>query len=156
MQLYLHCILHSPKCYCCCCPCSVTKLCPTLCDPMDYSTPGFPDLHHLPELAQICVHWVGDAIQPSHPLTRFSSCPQSFPASRSFPESRLLASGGQSIGASASVSVLAMNIQSWFPLGLTGLISMQAVQGTLKSLLWHHNLNQVGEIINKHSLLWVR
>ena len=51
-----------------CCYCSVAKSCPTLCDPMDCSTPGFPILHHLPEFAQIHVHWVSDAIQPSHPL----------------------------------------------------------------------------------------
>ena len=50
------------------CCCSVTQLCPTRCDPMDCSTPGFPGLHHLLELAQTHVHWVGDAIQPSHPL----------------------------------------------------------------------------------------
>ena len=49
--------------------CSVTQLCLTLCDPMDYSTPGFPVLHHLPELAQIHVHRVSDAIQLSHPLS---------------------------------------------------------------------------------------
>ena len=48
---------------------SVTKLCPTLCDPMDCSTPGFPVLHYLLEFAQTHVHWVGDAIQPSHPLS---------------------------------------------------------------------------------------
>ena len=53
----------------------------------------------------------------------FSSCLQSFPASGSFPISRLFSSGGQSIGTSASASVLPMNIQNWFPLGLTGLIS---------------------------------
>ena len=47
---------------------SVTKLCPTLCDPMDCSTPGFPVLHYLPEFAQSHVHWGGDAIQPSRPL----------------------------------------------------------------------------------------
>ena len=47
---------------------SVTQLCPTLCDPLDCSTPGFPDDHQLPELTQTHVHWVGDAIQPSHPL----------------------------------------------------------------------------------------
>ena len=52
--------------YCCC---SVTKSCPTLCDPMDYRTPGLPVLHHLLELAQTHVHWVGDAIQPFHPLS---------------------------------------------------------------------------------------
>ena len=52
-----------------CCCCSVAKLCLTLCDPMDCSTPGFPVLHHLPEFAHTHVHWVGDAIQPSHPLS---------------------------------------------------------------------------------------
>ena len=46
-----------------------SRLCPTLCDPMDCSTPGFPVLHHLPKFAQIHVHWVGDAIQPPHPLS---------------------------------------------------------------------------------------
>ena len=51
-----------------CCCCSVAQLCPTLCDPMDCSTPGLPVLHHLPELAQTHVHWVSDAIQLSHPL----------------------------------------------------------------------------------------
>ena len=54
------------QCVCCCC--SVTKLCLTLCDPVDYSMPGFPDLHYLPEFAQTHVHWVDDAIYPSHPL----------------------------------------------------------------------------------------
>ena len=54
----------------------------------------------------------------------FSSCPQSFPASGSFPLSRLFTSGGQSIGASASASVFPMNIQGWFPLGFTGFISL--------------------------------
>ena len=47
---------------------SVTQSCPTLYDPMDCSTPGFPVLHHLPEHSQTRVHWVCDAIQPSHPL----------------------------------------------------------------------------------------
>ena len=65
-------------------------------------------------------------------------CLQSFPASESFPMSRLFTSGGQSIGASASASVLPMNIQGWFPLGLTGLISL--CPRTLKSLLQHHSL----------------
>ena len=57
-------------------------------------------------------------------VTPFSSCPQSFPASGSFPMSRFFASGGQSIGASALTSVLSINIQGWFPLGLTGLIPL--------------------------------
>ena len=66
-----------------------------------------------------------------HPATLssfvpFFSCPQSFPASRSFPMSQFFTSGGQSIGVSASVSVLPMNIQNWFPLGLTGWLSLQS------------------------------
>ena len=56
----------SPLIFMCCC--SVAQLCPTLCDPMDCSTPGFSVLHYLPELAQTHVHQVGDAIQPTHPL----------------------------------------------------------------------------------------
>ena len=105
---------------------SITQSCPTLCDPMDCSTPGFPVHHELPELAQTHVHWVGDAIQPSHPVVPLSSCLQSFPASGSFAMSQLLASGDQSIGVSASTSVLPMNAQDWSPLGLTGWISLQS------------------------------
>ena len=105
--------------------CSVSKSYQTFCDLMDCSTPGSPVLHSLPEFAQIHVHWVGDAIQPSHPLLPYSPfCLQSFRASGPFPMSRLFASGGQSFGASASESVLPVNIQGWFPLGLTGLISL--------------------------------
>ena len=95
----------------------------TPCDPMNCSTPSFPVLHYLSQFAQIHVHWVTNAIQPSSSIIPFSSYPQSFPASGSFPMSRLFASGGQSIGASASKSVLPMNIQCWFPLGLS-LISL--------------------------------
>ena len=91
----------------------------SLCNPMDTSMPGFPVLHYLPEFAQTHVHWVGDAILASHPLLP-PSPPQSFPALESFPMSWIFASGGQSIGA----SVLPVNIQGWFPLGLTGLISL--------------------------------
>ena len=68
------------------CCCSVAKSGPNLCHPVDYSTPGFPVLHSLPKFAQIHVHWVGDAIQPSDslPPTRFSFCLQFFPANRAF------------------------------------------------------------------------
>ena len=107
---------------------SAAESCLTLCNPMDCcSRPGFPDQHQFPELAQTHVHWVSDAIQPSHPLSSTSS-----PAfnlshhSGSLPVSQFFASGGQSIGASTSASVLPMNIQDWFPLGLTGLISLQS------------------------------
>ena len=106
---------------------SFTQSCPTLCDPMDCSTPGFTVYHQLLELTQAHVHWVSDTIQPSYPLViPFSFCLQSFPVSGSFPMSRLFTSGGQSIIASASSLVLPMSIQSWFPLGLTGLISLQS------------------------------
>ena len=53
-----------PSLYLLCCCCLVTKSCPTICNAMDYSTPGLPVPHHLPEFAQVCVHWIGDVIQP--------------------------------------------------------------------------------------------
>ena len=68
---------------------------------MDYNTPGLPVRHQLPEFTQTHVHWVGDTIQPSHPLIPLS-CLQSFPASGSFQMSQFFTSGGQSIGVSAS------------------------------------------------------
>ena len=105
--------------------CSVAQSCLTLCDPMDCSTPGLPVHHQLPEFTQTYVHWVSDAIQPSHPIP-FSSCLQSFQASGSFPVSQFFASGGQRIGVSALVSVLPMNIQDWSPLGWAGWISLQS------------------------------
>ena len=83
---------------------SPAQSCPTLCEPMDCSTPGFPVHHQLPELAETHVHQVGDAMQPSHPVIPFSSHLQSFPTSGSFLMSQLFASGGQSIGAAASAS----------------------------------------------------
>ena len=106
------------------CICSVTQSCLTLCDPMDRSMPGFHVHYQLPEPAQTQVHWVGDAIQPPHPVVHFSSCLQSLPASGSFPMSQFFTSGGQSIGVSASASFLPMNIQDRFRSGLTGLISL--------------------------------
>ena len=97
---------------------SVAQSFMTLCDPMD-----FPVHHQLPKFAQPHVHRVSDAIQ-SFSVMPFSSSLKSFPASRSFSMSQLFTSGGQRIGASASV--FPMNIQGWFPLGLTGLISLQS------------------------------
>ena len=76
--------------------------------------------------------WFHPTISSS--VVPFSSCPQSSPASGSFPMSQFFSSGGQSIGVSASTSVLPVNIQDWFPLGLTGLISLQS------SLLQQHSL----------------
>ena len=97
---------------------SVAQSCPTLCNPMNRSTPGLPVHHQLPESTQTHVHWVGDAIQPFHPPLSPSLLASNL--SQSFPMSQLFASGGQSIGASASTSVLPMNTQDWSPLGWTG------------------------------------
>ena len=101
------------------CCCSVTQLCPTLREPMDCSTPGFPVLHYLPEFFQTHVHWVNDTnhLILCHPLLLL---PSIFPASGSFPISQFFPPGGHSIGALASASVFPMNIQSWFLLWLTG------------------------------------
>ena len=101
---------------------SVAQSCLTLCNPMECSMPGFPVHQQLQELAQTLVHWVSDAIQPSHPVVPFSSCLQSFQLSVSYPMSWHFASDGHSIGASASASVFPVNI----PWGLTGLISLQS------------------------------
>ena len=100
---------------------SVAQSCPTLCDSMNLCAPGLPVHHQLPEFTQTHVHWVSDAIQLSHSLSS-----QSLPASGSFQMSQLFAWGGQSIGVSASASVLSMNTQDWSPLGWTGWISSQS------------------------------
>ena len=85
-----------------------------------------PFHHQLSELAQTHVHWIRDAIQSSYPLLSPSSLSLNLSQYQSFPVSQLFSSGGQSIGALVSASVLPMNIQGWFPLGLTGFISLQS------------------------------
>ena len=104
--------------YCCCC--SVDQLCPTLCDPMDCSILVFPILHYLPEFAQTHVYWVSDSIQSSHPLSSPFILPSIFPSIRVFSNELALRIKCPKTGAAASV--LPMNIQDLFPLGLTGLI----------------------------------
>ena len=116
---------------------SVAQECPTLCDPMDCSTPGFPVHHQLPELAQTHVHPVGDAIQPSHPL---SSSSPAFSLSQRQGLCKWLSSSHQvakywsfsfSISLSNEYSELISFRMDWFDL--------LAVQGTCKSLLQHHS-----------------
>ena len=147
----------------------MAQSCPALCDPMGCSTPGLPVPYHLLEFAQVHVHWISDptqsyALPPSSP---FAFNP--FPVSGSFPVSHLFASGGQSSGASASASVLAMSIQGWFPLGLTGLIScsprdsqesspasqFESFSSSALSLLYVILLTSVHDYWKNHSLtIW--
>ena len=117
---------------------SVAQSCPTLCDPMTCSTPGLPVHHQLPEFTQTHVHWVGDAIQPSHPLSSPSPPAPKPPRIRVF----------------SNESTLRMRWPKYWTFNLSirpsnehpGLISFRmdwldllAVQGTLKSLLQHHS-----------------
>ena len=105
---------------------SLRLSCPTLCYPMDCSTPGFPDLTiscsllKLMSMSQWCHPTISSSVVP------FSSWPQSLPSSESFPMSQLFTSGSQSIGVSALASVLPMNSQDWSPLGWTGWTSLQS------------------------------
>ena len=120
------------------CHCSVAQLCLTLCDPMGCSTPGFPVLHQLPELAQTQVRRVGDAIQPSPPL--LSPSPPAFSLSS---ESVLIRwpnywSFSFSINPSNEYSELISFRMDW--------LDLLTVQETLKSLLQHHN--------SKAPILW--
>ena len=109
------------------CCCSVPKLCPTLCNLMDLSIPGSPASAISQSLLKVMSTesvMLSNHLILCHP---FLLLPSIFPASGSFPMGWLFASGGQSIGASASASVLPLDIQGWiFPLGLTGLISLQS------------------------------
>ena len=90
---------------------------------MDHSTPDFPVHHQLPEFTQTHVHWVGDAIQPSHPLS--STSPPAFNLSQHQGHFQWVSSSCQvANGASALTSVLPMNIWDWFPLGLTSFVSV--------------------------------
>ena len=124
---------------------SVTQSCPTLCEPVDCSTPGLPVYHQLPEFTQPHVHWVGDAIQPFHPLS--SPSPPTFSLSQhqgpftwvssSHQMAKVLEFFSLNISPSNEYSGLISFRMDWFDL---------AVQGTLKSLLQYHS--------SKASILW--
>ena len=120
--------------YCCCH--SGTKLCPTLRDPINYSIPGFPVLHHLSEFSQVHVHWVGDAIQPSQPL--LPSSPSAFNLSQHqglSNESVLHIRWPKYWSFSISLS----NKSSWLISLKIDWFDLLAVQETLKSLLHYHS-----------------
>ena len=116
-------------------------------------TPGLPVHHQLPESTQTHDHWVSNAIRPSHPLSSPS------PVLNLYQQmSQLFSSGDQSIGASASTSVLPMNIQSWVPLGLTCLISLQskglsrAFSSTVRK---HQFFGAQPSLSNSHICIWL-
>ena len=117
---------------------SVTQSCPTLCNPMQCSMPGFPVLHHLSELAQTHVHWIGDAFQPSCLLS--SPSPPTFKLSQHQGLFQLVSSLYQV----AKVLELQLQHQSFqwiFRISFRmDWLDLLGVQGTLKSLFQHHNL----------------
>jgi len=123
--------------------CSVSQSCPTLCNPMDCSTPGFPVPHHLPEFTQVHVHWIRGAVQSSHPLMLFSPSALSLPSIRVFSNESSVRIRWPKywkfrISPSSKYSGLISLKIDWFDL--------LVVQGTFRSLLQHHSL--------KVSILW--
>ena len=124
---------------------SVAQLCLTLCDPMDCRTPGFPVLHELLEHAQIHIHWVGDAIQPSHPLSSLLLPPSIFSSIRAFSNESVLQTRWPKYW-SFTFRISPSNKHSWLISFRLDWLDLLAVQGTIKSLLQHHSL--------KASILW--
>ena len=121
---------------CCCCCCSAAKLCPSLCSPMDCSTPGLPAPHSLLVFAQVHVHWVGDAIQHlilCHPLL----LPSIFPSIRVFSNELAIRIRWPKYW---NFSISSSNDYSGFISFRIDWFDLLAVQGILKSLLQHHSL----------------
>ena len=120
-------------------------------DSLDCCTPGFPVLYYLLELSHTHIHWVANAIQTSCPLFSLSLPVFYLSQHQSFLMTWLFSSGGQGIGTSASASVLPMNIQDWFPLGFTGLISLQ-FKGS--SRVFPNTTVQKHQFFSTHLSLW--
>jgi len=129
---------------------SVAQSCPTLCDPMNRSTPVLPVHHQLPEFTQTHIHRVSDAIQPSHPLSSPSPLSPNPSQHQSFPMSQLFASGGQSTGVSALASFLpkksrtsSSNLKKWCyespTLNMRGNLENSAVATGLEKVSFHSN-----------------
>ena len=116
---------------------SVTQSCPTLCNPMECSMSGLPVPHHFLKFAQVHMHYIGDC----YPAISFADTLFSFCLQGTFPVSQLFASDDQTTGVSASASVLPRSVQGWFPLGLTGLISLlsKGLSGVLSSTTVRRN-----------------
>ena len=116
---------------------SVAQSCLTLCNPMNCSTPGLPVHHHLPEFTQTDVHRVSDAIQPTHPVVPFSSCPQSLPA-LVFPNESTLCMRWPKYW-SFSFSIIRSKEHPGLMLSRMDWLDLLTAQGTLQSLLQHHS-----------------
>ena len=124
------------------CCCSVTQLCPTLCNPMECSMSGLPVPHHFLKFAQVHMHYIGDC----YPAISFADTLFSFCLQGTFPVSQLFASDDQTTGVSASASVLPRSVQGWFPSRLTGLISLlsKGLSGVFSSTtVWRHQFFSV-------------
>ena len=120
------------------CCCWFVQSCLTLCDLMDYSMPGFAVLHHLPEPAQTHVHWVGDAIQPSHPLLSPLLLTSIFPSIRVFSNKSALHIRWPNYW-SFSFSISPSNEHPGLISFRMDWLELLAVQGTLKTLLQNHS-----------------
>ena len=133
------------------CCCSVAQLCPAVWDPVDFSTLGFAVLPSPGACSNSrpLNQWCHPTISSS--VVSFSSCLPSLPASGSLAMSQLFAWGGQSIGASVSASVLLLNVQDWFSLGLTGLISLQS---KWLSRVFSNTIVQNRQFFGVHPSLW--
>ena len=124
---------------------SVAQSCPTLWNPMNWSTPGLPVHHQLPEFIQTHVHWVDDATQPSHPLLSPLLLPSIFPSIRIFSNESALHIKWPKYW-SFSFSISPSNEHPGLISFRMDWLDLLAVQGTLKSLLQHHS--------SKASILW--
>ena len=141
------------------CCCSVSKSFPTLTPWIAAHQASLSFTISLSLLRLLCI----ESVMPANLFILccpFSSCPQSFPASGFFPVRQLFAWAGQSIGASASASVLPLNIQCWFPLGLTGLISLQSNRLSKvisNTTIWKHQFfsTQPSSWSNSHIHTWL-
>ena len=142
------------------CHCSVSQSCLTLYNPMDCSTSGLPVLHHVPELLKFTFI---ESVTPSNHLILWCPLlllPSIFPSIRVFTNESALRIRWSNTGASASASVLPINIQDWFPLGLTGLISLQSKGFTRifsNTTVWNHQFSSTQPSLwsNSHIHTWL-
>ena len=137
---------------------SVAQSCPTLCDPMNRSTPGLPVHHQLPEFTQTHIHWVSDTIPPSHPLSSPSPPAPNPSQYQSFPMSQLFAWGGQSTGVSALASFLPKKSQGWSPCSprnsqeSSPTSQFKSISSSVLSLLHSPTLTSIHDHWKNHSL----